>query len=581
MTLPIFQRTIVNDAGDVIPGASVEVRRESDNALVQLFSDRDGTVLLSNPTTADSDGFVQFFAASSNYKITATGSGGSVVWRYVDIGSADLRSELAAPTGAAEIGYQPSGAGAVVTDVQAHLREHDLFSNQQDYVDFIASRCASGKMRIAKVAGSYESIRISYITGGVDGKQVSHEVVQNAQDDFYTYFGAFAGPVDLLTTSTANGTFTGSWTTPINNNSYSTTINNSYTFTVTGESVKVNFYADNRGGIFEASIDGGPPITYSTWATTGGNTGKVLATGLSNTAHTVVCTFKGADPLNAPAGGVAARGWAKKDYPGGTSYKDYSGLGGSLFGGAYNDAGNVVCLATGSNKEFALNITHAGETQWFPEHNGVGTAFEVEPAYLLIDGLRVDAAAMPLNTMYEATQIEFVQSVYCRFPIAGVNISRCDISYTFSASGVVNVNGRFTALENHTVNDGYVMMLPLNQATIKEFVSGVGNRHIATADNSYTYLPTEKDLSLTYCGVDVRNPTLAVAVGFDNPIKTLRKYEENRTQLDQFAFIWNRSSAPKLYMHVYKDAPIEVGYGHSFSGRYVVGDFVGAHASTL
>jgi hypothetical protein len=107
MTLPIFQRTIVNDAGDVIPGASVEVRRESDNALVQLFSDRNGTVLLSNPTTADANGFVQFFASPNIYKIAATSSGGSVVWRYVDIGPS----------------YTPAGAGAVAMDVQSKLRE--------------------------------------------------------------------------------------------------------------------------------------------------------------------------------------------------------------------------------------------------------------------------------------------------------------------------------------------------------------------------------------------------------------------------------------------------------------------------
>jgi hypothetical protein len=121
MALPIFQRTIVNDAGDVIPGASVEVRRESDNALVQLFSDRDGTVLLPNPTTADGDGFVQFFAASSNYKITATGSGGSVVWRYVDIGSADLQADLAADTGSSLVGADDAASGSLFTTVQGFI----------------------------------------------------------------------------------------------------------------------------------------------------------------------------------------------------------------------------------------------------------------------------------------------------------------------------------------------------------------------------------------------------------------------------------------------------------------------------
>jgi hypothetical protein len=113
--LPIFQRTVTNSSGDVLPGASVEVRRESDNALVQLYADRAGTVLLPNPTTADGDGFVQFFAASSNYKITATSGAGTVVWRYVDIGSADVRSDLSAPTGAAMVGADDGAGGSLWT----------------------------------------------------------------------------------------------------------------------------------------------------------------------------------------------------------------------------------------------------------------------------------------------------------------------------------------------------------------------------------------------------------------------------------------------------------------------------------
>jgi hypothetical protein len=121
--LPIFQRTVTNSSGDVLPGASVEVRRESDNALVQLYADRAGTVLLPNPTTADSDGFVQFFAASSNYKITATSGAGTVVWRYVDIGSADVRSDLSVSTGAAMVGFEwavlPAAIGKVNWGIQS------------------------------------------------------------------------------------------------------------------------------------------------------------------------------------------------------------------------------------------------------------------------------------------------------------------------------------------------------------------------------------------------------------------------------------------------------------------------------
>lgn len=83
MALPIFQRTIVDDTGDVIPLAQVEVRLESTNALATLYSDRAGTTALANPFNASSEGLAVFFAEAGEYSITATGSGNTVTWRYV------------------------------------------------------------------------------------------------------------------------------------------------------------------------------------------------------------------------------------------------------------------------------------------------------------------------------------------------------------------------------------------------------------------------------------------------------------------------------------------------------------------
>jgi hypothetical protein len=83
-----FQRTATTEAGIIVPGASFEVRRESDNGLPALFSDRSGLVSMLNPSTADAEGLVAFHVVGGVYKITVTSGSFSRTWRYVGIGTA-------------------------------------------------------------------------------------------------------------------------------------------------------------------------------------------------------------------------------------------------------------------------------------------------------------------------------------------------------------------------------------------------------------------------------------------------------------------------------------------------------------
>lgn len=83
MALARWQRTIVNAAGNVQPGASVEVRRESDAGLASLFSDRAGSVGIANPFTAEAvTGMAAFHVADGAYRIDATFGADTVTWRY-------------------------------------------------------------------------------------------------------------------------------------------------------------------------------------------------------------------------------------------------------------------------------------------------------------------------------------------------------------------------------------------------------------------------------------------------------------------------------------------------------------------
>ncbi len=87
MTVARWQATIVNEKGDIVSGAQIEVRREiAGSPLATLFSDRDGLVPLGNPFTVGTDGFAAFHSVGGAYRITATASGFTRTWRYVPIG---------------------------------------------------------------------------------------------------------------------------------------------------------------------------------------------------------------------------------------------------------------------------------------------------------------------------------------------------------------------------------------------------------------------------------------------------------------------------------------------------------------
>lgn len=113
MALARWQATIVDEAGNVVPGASIEVRREIAGApLVPLYSDRAGAVAIGNPFTADSEGFAAFHAAGGAYRVRAHKGSFERIWRYVGIGLAsETDLTLTTPMGAWDSGTTyPLGA---------------------------------------------------------------------------------------------------------------------------------------------------------------------------------------------------------------------------------------------------------------------------------------------------------------------------------------------------------------------------------------------------------------------------------------------------------------------------------------
>lgn len=87
MALAAFNFTVTDDDGNILNGASVEVRLESTGSLASIYSDRDGLVPLGNPYTLADGAVGIFYADGGAYKITVTKDALTRIRRYVGIGT--------------------------------------------------------------------------------------------------------------------------------------------------------------------------------------------------------------------------------------------------------------------------------------------------------------------------------------------------------------------------------------------------------------------------------------------------------------------------------------------------------------
>lgn len=102
----VWQRTCVDEAGNVLPSASVTVTDVVSGALAQLYSDPAGSVGIGNPITADSEGFVQFYVKAGFYNITATSGSSSRTWTREAIGAPHPRTAAEISAGVTPVDYR-------------------------------------------------------------------------------------------------------------------------------------------------------------------------------------------------------------------------------------------------------------------------------------------------------------------------------------------------------------------------------------------------------------------------------------------------------------------------------------------
>jgi hypothetical protein len=98
MTLAAFNGQVTDTAGNAITSFQVEVRHEAPGLpLAEIYSDRSGVVLLSNPFNPNplDNGYFRFHVAGGAYRIRAFDSNGNErIWRYQAIGIAGESDDI-------------------------------------------------------------------------------------------------------------------------------------------------------------------------------------------------------------------------------------------------------------------------------------------------------------------------------------------------------------------------------------------------------------------------------------------------------------------------------------------------------
>ena len=125
MALARYRGTATDASGNTLASPTVEVRRESDNGLASLFSDRNGASGIGNSFTGNADGTFDFHVVGGAYKITITQGANSRVLRYVAIGTLAEHDEADLETAAAMFYDVKADFGAVgdqVTDDTAAIQ---------------------------------------------------------------------------------------------------------------------------------------------------------------------------------------------------------------------------------------------------------------------------------------------------------------------------------------------------------------------------------------------------------------------------------------------------------------------------
>ena len=446
---------------------------------------------------------------------------------------------------------------------------------QTDFVDKLRSLSNYDSVQVRKLNNTTFSVsNVNEVTN----RHMTNVFAKNANDDYFILSESYVGdttmtelPKEYVNYTKVSGTIDSQYATH-----FATEINTKIKAEISGEVIYFRRYGDNRGGVWEFTVDGdvNKKIKVSTFKSTAGTDEVKLFENLKDTTHTIEGVFIGDDPLNAPSGG-SSRAWLP--------YSENVATTKTFFSRFINL--NMVrekSLNTAmSNKDFALRIRPSGSTgeyHFIPEHNATGTAFKISNAKTLLDDKPLDILNMQVSIAYKGKNFKIIQSVHGKYP-SGDNLIRIDNIHAISLDGSVRLMGKVEVLKDIEIQDGYFLMLPVstNVATRLK-TSRYNNYPTIKTDGSRTNLTNEKDDTTSFIFTSSTNTNLYSAMTVHDPYRSIRTGKTDKYPVGQTAWIEHRNtSMQKLYQSIYRLTTVTAGTELNYDGSYISGELDNVH----
>ncbi|MGZ2417759.1 hypothetical protein ACUXJ9_002005 [Staphylococcus caledonicus] len=451
-------------------------------------------------------------------------------------------------------------------------------NNEKNFLDFLFENSAQLSNNTIKVNKDRDlTLKIALS----DKDKFSLNFGKNTNDDFIKFKNMdYIGSITSSSAQTVTGNLTQSMISNsesigTNDNWYTSAIGNKVEHTFTGSSVSVRIYADAKGGIWKASIDGNfiKNIStnlgaYNTSNSLGANVFEInIANDLENKQHVLTLEFVGQDdkyPTTSP------RGWLRMKTATSKPGYDFDTFVYIVKGATVTKIQNALW---DSNKEFAFQVDFGDRKEWIPEHNSIGTLklSDKGSQRLLVDNKEMNMTQMMNETPF--TEVKILQNLFGLHPTTNEKYCEFVIITTITSRGV-KFNTKIKWLKETTVGSGYVNMFTVNPQFMTDIITSYNTRYSTQIfDNSYEYLQDEAPYS--YIATSSFYNDLYLICHNVNPHETLRMDYDDRDGdtygKGLFALQHRNQDLQKLYPKTYANHKTKVNEVYQFEGFFGFG----------